>query len=226
MTRTKHSKPAPSDLQASISKLTAEKARVDRELTSLRRQADSARPWLDCLRCGHRWQGLWLNKPPRYCARCHSAGWNTPPVLSNTRKPTDSPNPKWDRRSKKLRVESEPVPVPPASATVPTFEAAPELRPAVPIAEPEIVWGLPPLGLTPPPSLSIGLPPPPIPALTPPARFEEPQGESSARPAEPEPEWSVEPDELPILGPEPEQEVPDANPEPDPEPDPEPSPGE
>lgn len=191
MTRNRQTRPG--ELQSQINKLAAERTRIDRDLASLRKQADSARPWLDCLRCGHRWQGLWLDRPPRYCARCHSAGWNIPAKLPNSRKPSDPPNPNWDRKRKPKPALVDPVPqldtppignVPGVPAGAPRIQDYAESHPLPPMKPLEMTaeryLGLPPIGLPPPPILSTGLPSLP--------QIEEPQGESSARPAAPAPE--------------------------------------
>lgn len=192
-------------LQTQISRLSSARSKLDHKLSSLRKKADSARPWLDCLRCGHHWQGLWPDRPPRYCTRCHSGGWNIPPVLANSRKPSDAPNPNWDRRSKKPRVEfvatfsdapaSQPVPVT-------LVETRPPQEYLPPVLDTPLL-GLPAIGLPPPPSLDTGLPPLP--------RVDEPMGEEFARPTEPEPEPALDESAR-------EEEPPDEPIEPDPEP--------
>ena len=221
-----------SSLHSQITRTVAERSRLDRELTLLRRKAESIRPWHDCLRCGHHWQGLWIDRFPRYCSRCHSAGWNTPPRLANSRRPDSPPNPNWNRKKQAgvsrgfqyTTVPPSPIPPEHISPGIPAIGNVPGFPKGMPMVVP-LVLGLPATGLPPPPSLDAPrLPPPPV----------EPAGEQFARPVltlEPDPgsdpvpiqpdyEPAPEPDE-PDIQPEPDEPIEPLEPPVEPEPDPE-----
>jgi hypothetical protein len=137
---------------------------IDRRLSQLRKKAESVRPLLVCLRCGNRWHGLWIDRPPRYCARCHSAGWNVPPKLRNARTPDQPPNPNWDKKQGQAQAQ---LAQPASPSTVIYVRTGPDT----------LTLGLPATGLPPPPQVDAPrLPPPPA----------EPAGEEFARPSLPE----------------------------------------
>lgn len=85
--------------------LRTHEAAIVREIRIIKSQLglpdDTAKEMWHCLRCGHDWLGS--ATPPAQCARCHSAGWATPPTLAHHRRPEDPINPQWYRSSKRRR---------------------------------------------------------------------------------------------------------------------------
>lgn len=72
------------------------------EIRKLRRKVgDDARPWYRCLHCGHDWQGHAFGRLPRFCSRCHTAGWDREPITIRARRPSDPPNPNWQYKGKR-----------------------------------------------------------------------------------------------------------------------------
>lgn len=95
---------------------------ADQAVRRLERLWNSQRPWHECKRCGHSWQGVDPDRQPRCCAQCHSAGWATASKSARARKPTDEANPNWGRKGgpKRKTVVFDPPPAP--EPTPPKFE--------------------------------------------------------------------------------------------------------
>lgn len=64
---------------------------------------DSRPMWGPCTRCGHQWRGHSLT-PPRACSRCGSSGWQFESRYKNARKPSDPPNPLWQKHNRQERI--------------------------------------------------------------------------------------------------------------------------
>lgn len=100
-------------LKRRLTQLRRKRAIIDREIKKLEKLWGSVRPFHKCQRCGYEWRGLNPENVPRNCARCHSAGWNSPvKVTARARKPGDPANPNWGQphrppRANK-RLEEEP----------------------------------------------------------------------------------------------------------------------
>ena len=67
---------------------------IEQEIRRLEILGGDSPRW-DCKRCGYRWKGYNITRPPHHCPRCHSTGWRNAPWSLRCRRPGDPPNPKW-----------------------------------------------------------------------------------------------------------------------------------
>lgn len=138
---------------ARLADLIVERTRIEREIAELLGAAagDAGGPPLaypgtlpptwTCTRCGHVWHSI-RDARPRYCARCHSAGWNRPPTQGRARTPKDAPNPKWRRRSG-LPGRYRVLPSVDAGAVVRVSSGLPPPPGLVPPLPPPLTWTRP-----------------------------------------------------------------------------------
>jgi hypothetical protein len=61
--------------EARIQFLRRQRKAIDAELRHLL-GSSLPRPQFHCLRCGYDWRGLYANRPPEHCSRCHTKNWD------------------------------------------------------------------------------------------------------------------------------------------------------
>jgi hypothetical protein len=96
-------------LRDALTRARNKAATASQEVKRLEKLWNNRRPWYDCKRCGHQWQGVNPDRKPQCCAQCHSKGWERPSQNKRARKLSDAPNPAWDgRRTKKPAFDPNP----------------------------------------------------------------------------------------------------------------------
>ena len=129
----------PQSPEARIQFLRHQRRAIDAELRHLLGTA-LPRPRYHCLRCGQDWQGLYANRPPAHCTRCHSRGWRTEPKVPRAKR--EYPKPTHAALPVPVRIDRKPwegngMPPPPQATLPPPIALSQEFRRRMEEPQPE-----------------------------------------------------------------------------------------